>query len=136
MTKVVGVGLLLVVATLIALAGVSRSDAGDPTDVEPSSSFPLPPPENTPLTPAPPGTPLPRQPFTLYEPGPPNAVWTAEQLTAEEREVVELGADNSAWAASQDVMVEAVKAEARIQAAIIAQRQLGVGALGDTGVVP
>jgi hypothetical protein len=63
-------------------------------------------------------------------------VWTAEQLTAEEREVVELGADNSGWAASQNVMVEAVKAEARIQAAVIAQRQLGLGSLGDTGVVP
>ena len=79
-----------------AIVAISRDVAGDPDDgLTPDPSFPLPAPEQEPLAPAPPNTPAPRQPFTLYEPGPPGSVWSYEQLTAEEREVVDLGHDVS-----------------------------------------
>lgn len=126
----------LLVTTLVVLGGVSRSDGGDPDGLPQDPSFPLPPPENTPLAPVPPGTPMPRQPFTLYEHGPPGSEWRYDQLSADEQEVVDLGRDVSGWAAGQNAMVEAVRAEAFIQAGILAQRQLGLGELGDTGVVP
>lgn len=124
----------LVMATLVVFAGISRSDAGDELGADPS--FPLPPPAQDPPTPAPEGAQPPRAPFTPYDSGPPSAVWRYEDLSAEEKETVDLGRDVSGWAASQDALMLAVKEQARIEAAIIAQRRLGLGDLGETGVVP
>lgn len=133
MWKTLSVTVLLF--TLVVFARHSRSDSSD-EDLGPDPSFPLPPPQQDPATPAPPGTPGHHEPFTPYDVGPASAVWRYEDLSVAEKEVVDLGRDVSAWAASQDAMVAAVKEQARIEAAIIAQRQLGLGDLGDTGVVP
>ena len=65
----------------------------------------------------------------------PNRLCDSRRLAVDHRPGC-LGRDVSGWAASQDAMVAAVKEQARIEAAMIAQRQLGLGDLGDTGVVP
>ena len=135
MWKLLGVGTLLM-TVLVIVAGVARSDDGDSDGLTMDSSFPLPPPAQDPVSPAPPRTPPVKQPFAPYDNGGPAAVWEVEDLTAEEREIIELGRDVSGWAASQDVMMQAVKAQAEVQAANIAQRELGLGELGEIGVVP
>lgn len=127
-------GLLL--ALLGVFAGVSRSDNVDVDDRGPDSTFPLPPSEQGPLGAAPPGTRAPQPQFRLYEAGPPESVWRYEQVTPDEREVIDLGRDVSGWSAGQDAMVEAVHAQAVIEAAMLAQRRLGLGDFGEIGVVP
>ncbi|MBL0220085.1 MAG: hypothetical protein IPQ07_40235, partial [Myxococcales bacterium] len=74
--------------------------------------------------------------FEPYDVGPLEAVWSYDQLTPAEKETADLGRDASGWEPSQVRRVEAVKAAVRRQAAVLAQRELGLGDLGATGVVP
>ncbi len=125
-----------VLAATMLFVGVSRSDVGDPDALSTDSSFPLPAPAADPVAPAPSGSQPPRELFTPYDVGPPEGIWRYEDLTQAEKETADLGSDVSGWSASQDAMVAAVREQARIEAAKIAQRQLGLNQLGDTGVVP
>lgn len=136
MWRIVALGVLVVV-TLVVVGSVrtARSDAASP-ELTTDTSFPLPAPAADPVAPAPPGARPARELFTPYDTGPPEATWRYEDLTAAEKETADLGRDVSGWSASQDAMVAAVREQGRIEAAKIAQRQLGLGQLGDTGVVP
>ena len=136
MWRIVVLGVL--VAVILVVAGAARtahSDIANP-EISTDSSFPLPEPAADPVAPAPPGSQPPRELFTPYDTGPPEGTWRYEDLTPAEKETADLGRDVSGWSASQAAMVAAVREQGRIEAAKIAQRQLGVGQLGDTGVVP
>ena len=136
MWRIVAFGVLVgVIAVVAGTARMARSDAASP-ELMTDTSFPLPAPAADPVAPASPGARPPRELFTPYDTGPPEATWRYEDLTAAEKETADLGRDVSGWSASQDAMVAAVREQGRIEAAKIAQRQLGLGQLGDTGVVP
>lgn len=126
----------ILLATVVLFAGASRSDAGDPEELTTDSSFPLPPVEQTNSPAPPPNTPRPHEPFTQYDVGPPEAIWHYDDLSAAEKETADLGRDVSGWKASQDLLVQSMKEQARQSAAMQAQHQIGLGDLGDTGVVP
>ena len=134
MWKTLVLAILLVMVVLFV--GTSRSDAGDPDQLTTDLSFPLPPVEQTNSPSPPPNAPRPHELFTPYDVGPPEGVWHYEDLTLAEKETADLGRDVSGWKASQDLLVQSMKEQARQAAAARAQHQIGLGDLGDTGVVP
>ncbi len=120
---------------LLAFAARSRSDASDPGELTTDTSFPLPDPAVGSAS-ASAGAIAPGHLFESYDAGPAEAVWSYDQLTPAEKETADLGRDASGWEPSQVRRVEAVKGAVRRQAAVLAQRELGLGDLGATGVVP
>lgn len=70
-----------------------------------------------------------KDPFTPYEIGDPAAVWTSEDLTAEEQAVAERGRDVGAFPATHDAF-GAAGAELAVKAAVAAKAD---GAKADGG---
>lgn len=127
---------LVCVALAIVLATVapSRGDGESPTPVPESSSEPI---TGTPAEPLPgtPREPL-HEPFTPYGIGGPQAAWSYEQLTVEEKAVADRGLDED-QTAIQDAYAAASAALAATAAADQAALQLGFDeSLEETGVVP
>lgn len=122
----------VVVAVVFATMSSSRGDG------EPSAPLPT---EPEPITgPAVEPTPGPREPvhelFTPYDFGGPQAAWSYEQLTPEEKQVADRGLDED-QTAIQNAYAAATAAHAAKAWADRAALQLGFDeSLGETGVVP
>lgn len=68
--------------------------------------------------------------------GPPEAVWTYEQLSPADKAVADLGRDTSGWDAIHEEYAAASAQQAEISKAEMAAMLLGLNALGNMGVVP
>jgi hypothetical protein len=125
----IAVALAIVWATATSRSDTSADDSepagiAEPEPITGSSSTPLP------------GSERPmKDPFTPYDPGPPEAHWSYDSLNSAEKQVVDRGrtedysAINSAYAGAAKHLSDKAKADA-------AATQLGTDNLDSTGVVP
>lgn len=77
-----------------------------------------------------------RDPFAPYDLGDPSTAWPPQDLTAEERAVVDRGRDVGTFSATHDAFGSAGAELAMKAAAAAAARHLGIDDLGAIGVVP
>jgi len=122
----------LVVVAVAVLLVASRSqsdDLGTTTEAPPSVDLSFP--AKAPLGPNPP-----RGPNAPYDVGPPEAVWSYDQLSPADKAVADRGRDTTAWQAVHDEYAAASEERAEITKAEMAAQLLGLHALGATGVVP
>ena len=68
--------------------------------------------------------------------GPPEAAWSYEQLSSEEKAIVDRGRDTTAWQQVNDLYAGAAREHAKEAEATLAARMLQIDDLGDLGVVP
>ena len=123
------------VIAIVFATSISRSDSGDST-TEGSPTSTDEPITGQPVTPTPGDESPPRDPFAPYDIGGPEAAWSHESLTAEEKAVADRGRDVKGWAGVNDGYRQAAMARAAEAAAEAAALQLGVSDLGGIGVVP
>lgn len=76
-----------------------------------------------------------RDPFTPYDPGPPEALWRYEQLSTAEKAVVDRGRDTTAWRGIHGAYGAAVRERVPALRAQAAASQLGAHDLPLIGVV-
>jgi hypothetical protein len=79
---------------------------------------------------------LPKDPLAPYDVGDPDSEIAYEELSAEERAVVDRGRDTRRWRAIHDAYGAAVAHGSKQARAAAAQHQLGVDELERRGVVP
>ncbi|MBA3394138.1 MAG: hypothetical protein H0T89_15935 [Deltaproteobacteria bacterium] len=125
-----------VVLIVIAAAVSSWSDSTVPAD--PPALYPVGPEPITGRAVIPnPGDETPqRDPFSPYDPGPPEALWQYAQLGAAEKTVVDHGRDTGGWSSVHDGFRNAVLEQQPAFAAGAAASQLGIADLATLGVVP
>jgi len=76
------------------------------------------------------------EPFTPYDPGPANQLWTYDRLSPEEKQAIDTAKANNQWAAI-NAASDPVTQEAADQAAAgAAEHQMGLDDSSSTGVVP
>lgn len=122
--------LALVLLGVMIVGATSRSDdLGTATEAPPSIDLSFP--AKVPLGPNPP-----RDPNTPYDVGPPDAVWSYEQLSPADKAVADRGRDTTGWQAVHDEYAAASAQRAETSKAELAAALLGLQGLGDTGVVP
>lgn len=91
----------------------------------------------TPVTPNPGDESTIKDPFALYDVGPPGTkTWSYNDLTATEKAWVDRNADTTGWDQIHSAYATAVQEQAQQAAAASATSQLGVDTLSGTGVVP
>ncbi|MBA3398225.1 MAG: hypothetical protein H0T89_36705 [Deltaproteobacteria bacterium] len=131
--KSLAFAILTVVAVIFATVVTSRSDA----TVSPPT-YPVGPEPITGKAAVPrPGSETPqRDPFSPYDPGPPEALWGSEQLGAAEKAVLDHGRDVSGWSSVHDGFRNAVLEQQPAFAAGAATSQLGIDDLATLGVLP
>lgn len=116
-------------SVLVVAAATSRSEA-PPADEESPPALETTNPATAPLGPNPP-----HAPSTLYDQGPPSAVWERSALTAAERASVDHD-DQNDWRKVHDAYQSAIDHAAKDAPARMAQARLGLAGLDDVGVVP
>ena len=91
----------------------------------------------TPVTPNPGDESVQKDPFALYDVGPPGTkTWSYNDLTATEKAWADKNADTTGWDQIHSAYASAVQEQAQQAAAASAASQLGVDTLAGTGVVP
>jgi hypothetical protein len=131
-------------AAVLLVAATSRSDvATDPTSGAAGAGADSPttavdePTMDTPVAVAPGSEGPGHAPFTPYDVGGPDAIWTRADLSPAEQAVADRGVDPKGWQATHDAFASAVAERSQQAAADAAQHQLGVvEELAGTGVVP
>lgn len=122
--------LVLGMAAVLLFAVTSRGDdLGTTTEAPPSVDLSFP--AKAPLGPNPPPG-----PNSAYAVGPPESVWSYDQLSPADKAVADRGRDTTAWQAVHDEYAAASAERAEITKAEMAAMLLGLHALGATGVVP
>lgn len=127
-------GSLVVLFVVGVTVVVSQGDPGSASD--PPADEPLPEPVDEPYETIPGDEAPPRDPFTPYDTGPPEARWSYESLSAEEKAVVDRGRDVTGWDAIHSAYAAAAREAAEAAKATAAATQLGVEGLDELGVVP
>jgi hypothetical protein len=119
---------------LLCVAASSRGDSGGRPALPPSA-------ESEPVTgeavaPAPGSDTVRHDPFTPYDPGPPEAQWSYNQLNAQERALIDKGKGVTAKIPTLNAFAAAAAERAQSAAATSAEHQLGIENLETLGVVP
>jgi hypothetical protein len=122
--RTIGIVFCVGLAVLLASASYSRGDDGDPPPSEPTETMPAPGSETPP-----------KSPFVPYSAGPPEAIWTVDDLTPAERVVAERGLDSN-YASVNEGYKSAVQLRSAKARADAATRKLGIDGGLETGVVP
>lgn len=120
---------IAMLCVLLVAATSGGDDLGTATEAPPSIDLSFP--AKAPLGPNPP-----RGPNAPYDIGPPEAVWSYDQLSPTDKAVADRGRDTTGWEAVHDEYAAASEEGAEISKAEIAAMRLGLHALGHTGVVP
>lgn len=115
---------------LLLSAGISRSD-GTSTTPDPAATSVRPT-----IVPNPGNESPPRDPFTPYDTGGPQAEWSYDKLTPEEKAVADRGLDTEAQDATHAVWERANEESRRASRAAVAAHGLGVSGIADIGVIP
>lgn len=134
MKAAIVVALLIV---LIVITASSRSRGADsPVGSDTSGSAPdvVLPPVDMLAQPVPGSEPPVRDPFLPYDTGP--NPWSYDQLTADEKAVVDRGRDTTGWSQTHDAYASAAREAAQAAQVATAQHQLGLQDGVTTGVVP
>jgi hypothetical protein len=132
---------LLMFLVVLMIAGASHGDGASsspPPSLPPSGGAAAEPITGTAAVSAPGDSVPQKDPFSLYDVGPPGTVtWSYNDLTAAEKAWADRNADTTGWPAIQSAYADAAKQLAQQAATDAAAHQLGVtGNLAGTGVVP
>ena len=125
--------LVLVLGCAVGLAFVAKASRSDDlgSTKESPPSVDLSSPATVPL-----GANPPRDPFTPFDIGPPEAAWSYEQLSPADQAVADRGRQPVGTQAEIDAYNAVLQQQAADANARMAGRLLGVDSLGDVGVVP
>lgn len=114
---------------VMLIAATSRSDELGTTDRPPSVDLSAPPTEPVVHAPT-------HDPFAPFDVGPPAGVWSYDQLSPEEKAVVDRGRDTAEWARVNEGYNAAIRQQTAQSNAAMAGRMLGLTNAVEAGVVP
>lgn len=125
-----GKGLLFgaVMCAILLAAATTRSDVAAPA-AQPQQNV-------APTPAAAPGNSATKNPFAPFDVGPPEAVWSYEALTPEERAVIDRGRADPGWQQVHDAYGSAAMELGRKARTEAAEHDLGLLGLDSQGVVP